>query len=572
MKLSEKFKRRYAIALTCAVPLLLLIPSISIGIYSNTSFIISFADLVLQAGLLLLFMTICGRIGLNTFLLSPLMLMAGFQIVLLFLYSDGSIIGVDMFLNVVTTNPDEAGELLSNLKTAISLVGCIYIPPLIAATVAMCYKIKLENPAKKRLRQAGCAITGLGVAILIICKCFIGGYNINERLYPYNVLYNMGIAVKRTIDVSQYHKMSAGYAYDARSVRPADQREVYVAVIGETCRACNWQLYGYPRPTTPKLAAIDDSRLAVYTNVLSESNTTHKAVPLMLSPLTVNTFNDEINSTKSIITAFKECGFHTAYVSMQGHNGSYIDFFADEADEVYFLRDNDCRFQGDYDADMLTALDSLLTGNNGKLFIVLHGYGSHFNYSDRYPAEDAYFTPENASEAKAANRGELVNAYDNSIRHTDRFLAGVIQRLDSLDCIGAMLFTSDHGEDIFDDSRKRFLHSSPTPTFTQLNVPMLLYINGPMAEEYKELLHVAKSHEKTAISSSESYAPTLLHIAGITTPRIDESNALTSTWLRPVRERLFLSDRNEPLTLDKAGFRAEDFARLSELESANRQE
>lgn len=477
-----------------------------------------------------------------------------------------------MFLNVVTTNPDEAGELLSNLKTAISLVGLIYIPPLIAATVAMCHKIKLKNPAKKRIRQVGCAITGLGIAILIICKCVIPGYNLNERLYPYNVLYNMGLAVKRTIDVTKYHQTSAEYTYDARSVRPADQREVYIAVIGETCRACNWQLYGYPRPTTPNLSATDGDRLAVYTNVLSESNTTHKAVPLMLSPLTVSNFNDNINSTKSIITAFRECGFHTAYITTQGHNGSYIDFFADEADEVYFLRDTNGKFRGSYDADMLTALDSLLADNQGKLLIVLHGYGSHFKYNDRYPASDSYFTPDNASEAKPSNRSELLNAYDNSIRHTDRFLAGVIHRLDSLDCIGAMLFTSDHGEDIFDDSRKRFLHSSPTPTFTQLNVPMLIYVNKPMADEYKELLHVAKSHEKTAISSSESYAPTLLHIAGITTPRIDESRALTSTWLRPIDQRLFLSDRNEALTLEQAGFRAEDFARLSELERANRQE
>ncbi len=41
-----------------------------------------------------------------------LMFFAAFQLVLLYLYGR-SVIAVDMFLNLVTTNPDEVNELLA---------------------------------------------------------------------------------------------------------------------------------------------------------------------------------------------------------------------------------------------------------------------------------------------------------------------------------------------------------------------------------------------------------------------------------------------------------------------------
>lgn len=44
----------------------------------------------------------------------PVHFLCAFQIVLLYLFGN-SIIATDMFTNLVTTNPGEAGELLSNI-------------------------------------------------------------------------------------------------------------------------------------------------------------------------------------------------------------------------------------------------------------------------------------------------------------------------------------------------------------------------------------------------------------------------------------------------------------------------
>ena len=45
----------------------------------------------------------------------------------------------------------------------------------------------------------------------------------------------------------------------------------------------------------------------------------------------------------------------------------------------------------------------------------------------------------------------------------------------------AVIYLADHGEDIYDDARHRFLHASPTPTYWQIHVPMLMW----MSEEYR---------------------------------------------------------------------------------------
>ena len=114
------------------VPLLLLVPNIGLTItehlYNGWE---KAANLLLPLGVYCFLASCWKRVGITTLLSLPLMILCAFQIVLLFLYGE-SIIAIDMFLNVATTNYNEATELLSNLTPAI-LTGCtIYLPPRVA--------------------------------------------------------------------------------------------------------------------------------------------------------------------------------------------------------------------------------------------------------------------------------------------------------------------------------------------------------------------------------------------------------------------------------------------------------
>lgn len=542
-------------------PILLILPNIGLSLGSEFTFLPFAANIALPFGVYMLLLASTARPGRSATLMLPFSILAAFQIVLIFLYEDGSPIAVDMFLNCVTTNSSEAGELLGNLIGPVMLVVCLYLPPLVVGIVDWIRKEKIGFCTRRHALVAGGICSAVGLVSVLCSYAFVPHYRVDYDVFPINVVCNLVEAVNRTNRTAGYLRTSADFTYGASSTRCPSEREVYVAVVGETSRADHYQLLGYNRFTTPRLC--EKKNLIAYSRVMSESNTTHKSVPMLLSTIEARQYNDSIYGFKSFITAFKEAGFHTAFLSLQGRNGSFIEYFGNEADTVMFLRESEPGVLVDsiYDTDVIPVIRRMLADSSmpAKQLIVVHLYGSHFNYVDRYNRRDAFFLPDKTSDARAENRETLINAYDNSIRKTDETLSGIVDMLDSLDCQSGMIYASDHGEDIFDDERGRFLHASPTATFTQLHVPMILYFNDSWRSANPEKWRAASSAENEEISSSESFSHTLLHMAGIASPRLRPESALTSRRFMPVKARVFLNDRNEAVNLYRAGFSPADF-------------
>ncbi len=536
------------------VPLLLLIPNIALDI---TEISYSWADkavnILVPAGVYLMLFAASRRTGATTLWFIPVMVLCAFQIVLLFLYGE-SIIAIDMFLNVVTTNVHEATELLRNLSAAIVVVCVLYLPPIIAATV-MCVK---GSRAGRRNRKAalycGIALAAAGFA----CMAAANAYHPTRKLFPVNVISNMFEALERTRLTENYFDTSADYSFGSIDCS-GDSTGVYVLVIGETSRADNWQLNGYQRPTNPRLSK--RSGLLSFNRALSESNTTHKSVPLLMSALDACDFGDSIYQCKGVIDAFKEAGISTAFISNQQRNGALIDFFGEQADSVLFLTDDGAEH---YDTELCMHLKDVIENNkDGKVFVVLHTYGSHFNYKERYPDEYTYFKPDNSTEASAANRDELMNAYDNAIRYTDAVIDGIVDVLAKSNRSSAMVYLADHGEDIFDDSRERFLHASPTPTYWQIHVPMLVWVSDSYRAANPDRYTTLLANTGKNVSSSRSAFHTLISLAGIMTDDYKAAADLSSPdYSEPTR--VFLNDYNEAVPLKESGLRKPDYDQLAQ--------
>lgn len=539
-------------------PLVLCVPNVVLDITEYSHAAAKTTNLLLPAGVYMLLMGLSRNVGRSVLLFFPLMIYAAFQIVLLYLYGE-SIIAVDMFLNVVTTNVGEATELLGNLAIAIITVVLLYLPPLIWAVVLVCRSKRASENAVKKMRKWGAGTAAAGLCALAAAYCTVPRFSILRDIFPANVIHNMVTAIQRTEATQRYFETSTAFDFGARGTRDNDIREIYVLVIGETSRADNWQIFGYGRPTNPRLSLIEG--MLAYPKTLSESNTTHKSVPLMLSPVTAMNFGDSIYTTKSIIGAFNQAGYRTAWLSNQSRNHSFIDFFAREAQLVDYIKDDG---RHHFDHELLSSTSDVIeTSPANKIFIVLHTYGSHFNYNERYPADFHIFTPDAASSASAENRPQLMNAYDNTIVYTDAMLADLIGLLDSLDCPAGVLYISDHGEDIFDDSRGRFLHASPVPTYHQLHVPLILWMSDELRTAYPQLYESALSHVGMDVSSSRSVFDTMLSMAGITTAYADPSKALTDSTYRNGK-RVYLNDYNEAVPLKSAGLRKGDLDILSQ--------
>lgn len=499
-------------------------------------------------------MTLSRKTGKMIWILFPLVFFAAFQMVLLYLFGR-SVIAVDMFLNLVTTNPGEAAELLNNLLPAVVGVIVVYLPLLVLASCSIKARRALPEAFVRAQRRYSTAGMAAGVLCLGICLVKDSDFKVTNDIYPVNVGYNLVQAVSRSHATARYDRTSAGFTFKAKASHPADSSEVYVLVIGETARAANFGIYGYKRNTTPLMTG--KPGLTTFNHVLTQSNTTHKSVPMLLSAADADNY-DRIYRERSIITAFREAGFHTAFFSNQKPNHSFIDIFGMEADDWKFIKNGPQGASNTPDEELLPLIAEKLSEGHKKLFIVIHTYGSHFNYRERYPSAMAFFKPDNATEAKAVNRPQLINAYDNTIRQTDRLLASIMSMLEKSGNCSAMLYTSDHGENIFDDSRKLFLHASPVPSYYDLHVPFIIWTSRQYVRDFPETARAIAANRTKTVENSVTTFHTMLQLAGIKTRYRRDSLSVASSFYTPGR-RHYLNDHNRPVTLDKTGMDDEDF-------------
>ena len=529
-------------------------------------------NVLLPLSLYMLFFSVAKRPGKMIWWAFIFVFFAAFQLVLLYLFGTG-VIAVDMFLNLVTTNPGEAMELLDNLAPAVVGVFVVYLPLLILGGVNIRRDSRLSVSFQQRVRHWALEIAAVGLFCLLACYLVVDDYRMRNQLYPVNVCYNLYLAFERDAASENYREASRDFKFDARSEHSATAPEVYVMVVGETARAHNFSLYGYPRNTNPLLSKTPG--IKAFPNATTQSNTTHKSVPMLLSAASAEDF-ERLFHEKGILAAFKEAGFHTVFISNQLPNHSFIDFLGEQADEHYFLKKEDASQGNHYDEDLLKKLDEILPLADAsssahyhyryrKLFVVLHSYGSHFNYQERYPLSFAYFKPDSRSEAKSENRRDLLNAYDNTIRYTDYILHGIIERLQKWEGVqtktdgvydqptSAMLYTSDHGENIFDDERCLFLHAAPKASDYELHVPFIIWTSDGFSKQYPDILKALGENRSKQVQSSLSAFHTMLGIGGIRTPYRQDEYSVASDKYHPVK-LLYLDDHDEAIPQEDAKF------------------
>lgn len=551
----------------------LAVPNVALCFTENTPLMADVVGVLLPILVYALVMSLDRCVGRMVWVLFLLVFFAAFQMVLVYLYGNG-VIAVDMFLNLVTTNPGEAMELLDNLVPAVAGVFILYLPLLAIAAWQWAKGVRIDSEFQRlAIRRALCLILPLA---LLLVGCYVAypkgnekkgkfEYHIEDNMYPVNVFYNLCLAVHESSLSAHYNDNVADFRFNAVSEHAKDSAEVYVLVVGETARSRDFQLYGYNRPTNPLLSTTDG--LLVFRNVRSQSNTTHKSVPMLLTAATADD-HDRLHHEKGILAAFREAGFYTVFLSNQQPNHSYIDFLGSQADEHLFIREADAKADEaegagasgndvvaqTSDERLLPFLNKALAKGHKKLFVVLHMYGSHFNYRDRYPQSRARFMPDTPTEAKPENRPQLVNAYDNTILQTDYILHSIIEKLRSTGAVSAMMYTSDHGENIFDDSRRLFLHASPRPSEYDTDVPLLVWTSESYAREYAPVVDAMKSNLNKGVQTSASVFPTMLSIGGISTKARVDSLSLTNRHYR-MGTRLYLNDHNHAVPLAMYGIK-----------------
>ena len=551
-KRAVKTRSRFTTLLTVYFFVALIIPNCILANTEPYSVWTVEALILMPLGFYMMWSVALRRSGVMIWLAFPFIFLGAFQIVLLYLFGN-SVIATDMFTNILTTNPGEAGELLGNIYPAVVIVCVMYLPLLWLAAREIGLKRYLSRTTRMNVGLTGAAIFAVGLLALWPAYAVSEDRHVlRDEIFPLNAFYNLGLSGSEFRKVHRFETSSEGFSYEPVRTAEAPGREVYVYIIGEAARAMNWQLYGYDRETNPELSRIDD--LVLFRDMLTQSNTTHKSVPLILSSVRTDE-HEELFRRKGLPALFNEAGFDTWFISNQSPQGAMIDNLAHDSKHLIYIR------SPRYDMQLLEELRNVLEKSDSrKLLIILHCYGSHFSYHQRYPREFACFKPDADVAITRQNREMLVNAYDNSIRYTDHFLAETIAYLRSLkDTSSALLYCADHGEDLIDDERDRFLHASPTTTAYQLYVASLAWFSDAYRRNFPEKVATAMANE-TAPATTHALFHTMADMASIQGRFISREASLVSPEYDRTAPRYYLNDHNEAVPYRKTGLAPQDIA------------
>jgi lipid A ethanolaminephosphotransferase len=262
----------------------------------------------------------------------------------------------------------------------------------------------------------------------------------------------------------------------------AQVKTVIVLVIGESARAANFSLYGYARQTDPLL--IKAGAIAI-PNAHSCATYTTASIQCMLAH--IDTSSTLIHNYEALPSYLQSNGVDVIWISNNWGEpplkvGTYL-----KASEVR----GDCKDSGcQLDEGMLTGLaERIAKTPNDKVFIVLHQSGSHGpDYYNHYPPDAEKFTPACRSvQVQDCSSEELVNAYDNTIVYTDRFLSKTITVLRSLPTKSTMMmYASDHGESLGEHGL--YLHGTPYSLAPDVQkvIPYIVWMS-PAFKQHKTL-------------------------------------------------------------------------------------
>ncbi|MFN3305477.1 MAG: phosphoethanolamine transferase, partial [Roseateles sp.] len=321
--------------------------------------------------------------------------------------------------------------------------------------------------------------------------------SVRYMVTPLNAVYSLAAVAARSQAAPSGPPAVIGA--DARLLPRAEGTKppLLLLVVGETARAMNFSLNGYPRPTNPELAKLPVLSLR---DVTSCGTATAASLPCMFSPLGREAFLDLKGPQENLLDVLQRAGLAVLWLDNQSGCKGLCDrvpnsFTAQLPAGAAPLPPGLCDGEECFDEALLHELDKRIAALDPErlkrgLVLVMHQMGSHGPaYFKRSPPDLKPFQPECRSNAlQRCPREHVVNAYDNTLVTTDRLLARSIAWLQTQKAFDVgMLYVSDHGESL--GEKGLYLHGMPYAMAPreQTHVPMILWMpeDGGLAATLK---------------------------------------------------------------------------------------
>jgi glucan phosphoethanolaminetransferase (alkaline phosphatase superfamily) len=361
---------------------------------------------------------------------------------------------------LIRPDPHEAWPMIQPHVHWIALTAV-----LLAIPIWLAFRTPSTRTANRKRRSA--ILAAVTVAAVTCGAVF---HDTALRAWPLNVI---SVAAASTIGSDEFIAAALPYApVNPRSASATwkasrlpglhPQSETYILIIGESVRADRLGACG-----GRKQVAISHPEAIIYCDVMSGSSSTHTSVPLLVSrEMPGGSFR--VSKDATFMKAFEEAGFHTYWLAVQERGIAWPD-----ANTEMFMA-----IQKTDRESLLPSLGWVLTQNAPRKLIVVHAYGAHFSYCDRYEPATAAFQADCSKLSELPEDStlpEFIRAYDNAVAESLRFVDAVISEVARAGGSSFVMYTADHGENLLDDKRRLFQHALKDPTRWDTTVPAVMW-------------------------------------------------------------------------------------------------
>ena len=336
--------------------------------------------------------------------------------------------------------------------------------------------------------------------------------------WPFGLLARGRDFYRERRHLAELGQRNAAFTFGARQGGPDKESEIVVMVLGESSRYDRWSLNGYERDTNPLLRK--EPNLVMLPDVITSVSATRLSIPVIISRKPARQSLKDGFAEKSFLTAYKEAGFKTWWLSNQISFGEFdtpVSVFAKEADVIQFLNLGGFTDNSNFDEVLFAPLRQAMADPAPKKLIVLHTLGSHWNYSHRYPKAFDRWQPSLHGVNKPVYtdmkiKPQLNNSYDSSILYTDWFLSNVIGSLKGTGRRSAMVYVSDHGQTLYDNSCNLAFHGHNTSY--EFHVPAFVWYSDQFQARYPDKVAQLQRRREERLST-ENMFHTLLDLGDI---------------------------------------------------------
>ncbi len=461
------------------------------------------------------------------------------------LLSIGEPLNYAVFSSVLHTTP---GEAIGQLR-AYALPAIGYLVAMVVYFTLLLRAVPRGWWLPRRVRLVGLPVlvlAGLVAPLFIVPKRAVGmswSYYLGQQYhpalkrlfngsFPFDVLRH-AIAYRKATAATERVLAQRGMPVLGGLRRESDSTQIVgVLVIGETSRACNWQLAGY-------------EGLYFYPNAYTGADYTILAVPMLVSSSTPVDCNAWQRSPL-LSEVGHQAGIRTGWVTSQSVQNPWCIVSMQACVYRQVVASSLPIAPIPLDGCLLPKALDFLNGAEGASMLVLHTYGGHFYYPDRYPAGGALFTPELPRGGKGetptvADRERIVNSFDNTIVYTDSVLDALIGFLESRSQPAFLIYAADHGENLYDETANPSLfHASAQPTHYEAHVPLLVWLSTSYRKKFPAVDSLVAAHRELPVQTTLVYH-TFLRLMGLRYDAEQRNRALCDSLFTPLPSRMLLN-------------------------------